>query len=83
MPDKPSEGTGLAQTDTEPLPGQTCPKELASGQSFDVGSAHAGSAPGLSSETQENNDNNNTNDDDFTDLNISSLPSQSTTSPAQ
>ena len=40
------------------------------------------SSPGLSSETQENNDNN-TNDDDFTDLNISSLPSQSTTSPAQ
>ena len=82
MPDKHFEGTGPAQTETEPLPGQTCPKELASGQSFDVGSAHAGSAPGLSSETQENNDNN-TNDDDFTDLNISSLPSQSTTSPAQ
>jgi hypothetical protein len=82
LPDKPSEGTVLAQTDTEPLPGQTCPKELASGQSFNVGSAHAGSAPGLSSETQENNDNN-TNDDDFTDLNISSLPNQSTTSPAQ
>jgi hypothetical protein len=61
-----SEGT-QTQTDTE---------ELASGQS-----AQTGSAPGLSSETGENDENNN-NDDDFSDLNISSPPSQSTTGSA-
>jgi hypothetical protein len=85
LPDQPSQassaGTGPSQTATEPLPGQTSPGELASGQSFDVGSAHAGAVPDLSSETQENDETNN-NNDDFSDLNISSLPSQFTSSSA-
>jgi hypothetical protein len=61
--------------------GQTCHEELDSVHSFDVGSAHAGSAPGFSSETQENNENNK--NYKCTDLNISSLPSKSTSTHCQ
>ena len=83
LPDQPSQassaGTGPAQTDAQPSPGQSCPGELSSNQSRDVGSLDAVSAPDFSSETQENDENNN-NDDDFTDMNISSPPNQSSTS---
>ena len=55
--------------------------------SADAGTEEAGSAPCLSSETQENdeninNDGNNSNDDDFPDLNISYSSGQANTSLA-
>ena len=76
-----SSGNTPSQTDAQPLPGQSCPGELTSGQPLHDDSADDSTAPGLSSERQENDENNN-NNDDYTDLNTCSTPSQPTTSSA-